>query len=435
MMKPSLVWLTVVLVAPDALAAANDFARGAAIELPAQPNAAYRFAVPADVYRWSTRDDLGDLRVLDGNGNEVPYTLRVPPGGDALTVWTDLPAFAMPAAATKPGSAAVNIELGTGGAVVAVHGAAPSSEAVSYLVDAAAYDAPIDELQVTWDTSGDVFVATSIDASDDLNAWRTVSQSTTLAVLTTDGRSVKLDRIALASVRAKYLKLGFARSLSVTGVRVRSREATAVARAGLTLDGQPNDDGVEFDTGGRFPVDRVAVELAAPTYLIEARLYSRPRDDGPWRDLGTRTFYRATAGATAVQSDPMAVSGQPHRHWRVTVTPKTPDSPRLRIEWLPPEIVFIAQGAAPYRLAYGQAGAVAREWPVADLLKRLDRPVDLDTLPAATALQAEMAGGPERLIPPPAPIDWRTVWLWAVLVIGVGVVAGLAFRLLRQAKS
>ena len=435
MTKRSFAWLVVVLTAADALAAASDFARGAIIELPAQPNAAYRFAVPADVYRWSTRDDLGDLRVLDNGGNEVPYAVRVPPGGDAWSAWTNLPTFAMPAAAATSGSAAVNIELGKDGAVVAVHGAAAPAEAGSYLIDASAYTTPIDELQVIWSTAGDVFVTTRIDASDDLNAWRTVLPSTTLANLTTAGQAVKLDRVTVGGLRTKYLKLGFDRNLTVTGVRVRTRTPTAAARAVETIDGTTRGDGIEFDTGGRFLVDRVSVQLQSPTYLIEARVSSRPRDDAPWRELGTRSFYRATAGDAVVESDPVAVPGQTHRHWRIVASPKPAETPRMRVEWVPHEVVFVAQGAAPYRLVYGQAGLTAREWPIPDLLRRIEHSPDLDALPAAVVHEPVMTGGPDRLVPPPAPIDWRTIWLWIVLVIGVGIVAGLALRLLRSGKG
>jgi len=428
--------LLMVLPAAHAAAIANDFARGVAIDLPTQRAAAYRIAVPADAYRWSTRDDLGDLRVLDDAGNEVPYALRVPPGGDVWTAWTDLPVFAMPAAAATPGSAAVNIELGAGGAVVAVHGAAVQSESGSYLIDASGYDATIDELQVVWSNSGDVFVTTGVDASADLNAWRTVVPSTTLANLTTAGQAVKLDRVAVSGgVHAKYLKLRFDRNLTVTGARARAHEPTAAARDGTTLDGTVGGDAVEFETGGRFPVDRVAVELDAPTYLIEARVYSRPRDDTPWRDIGTRSFYRATAGQSAVQSDAMSVGGQAHRYWRVVATPPSMSHPRFRIEWVPHEVVFVAQGTPPYRLVYGHAGLQAREWPIADLLKRLDPAADLATLPGASLRAPETLGGSDRLIPPPAPIDWRTIWLWVVLVIGVGIVAGLALRILRSGKG
>ena len=46
--------------------------------------------------------------------------------------------------------------------------------------------------------------------------------------------------------------------------------------------------------------------------------------------------------------------------------------------------------------------------------------------------EPQVLGGASRLIGEPAPIDWATIMLWSVLVIGVVVIGLLAFRLLRQ---
>src|SRR5262245_27817837 len=88
-------------------AASLEFARGAVLDLRDDGQPAYRVSVPEDVYLWTTRDDLGDLRVLDGAGNELPYAVRFPPGGDSVTEWSQLPTFALPAASAAKGSTAV----------------------------------------------------------------------------------------------------------------------------------------------------------------------------------------------------------------------------------------------------------------------------------------------------------------------------------------
>jgi hypothetical protein len=437
--RPFAIALVVGAGAIAANGASLDFARGAAIDLQTQgeKEPAYRLSLPEDVYRWSTRDDLGDVRVLDGAGAELPYAVRVPPGGDSVTEWIELPTFALPVAEPLQGSAAVNIELGSDGTVVAVHGAAPVAQAAAYLIDASRYERPIDELEIGWDTSvADVFVATGVSASNDLTDWRTVLTSTTLAALTTNGQSVKLDRIAVPALRAKYLKLGFDRPFAVTSARARSREPTAAPRASRVLEAVPRGDGFEFDTGGRFPIDRVGIELSAPTYLIEGTVYTRADEAARWQEIGHRAFYRATAGDTVAESDMLPVIPTHRRYWRVELG-KTPSdaTPRLRIGWIPQEIVFVVQGGPPYQLVYGHGGIAAREWPIADLLNRLTRSTDLGALPVAVALPAETLGGRERLAQPEAPIDWRTVTLWGVLVLGVGIVAGLALRLIRQGRD
>jgi hypothetical protein len=102
------------------------------------------------------------------------------------------------------------------------------------------------------------------------------------------------------------------------------------------------------------------------------------------------------------------------------------------VGWLPAELVFLKQGNSPYTLAYGQADLAGRQWPIGDLLSRLDSSDNLDELPMADWGEPQVLGGARRLIGEPAPIDWATIMLWSILVIGVGVIGLLAFRLLRQ---
>ena len=66
------------------------------------------------------------------------------------------------------------------------------------------------------------------------------------------------------------------------------------------------------------------------------------------------------------------------------------------------------------------------------LLARLDKDVEIQTVPLAGLSAANVLGGPGRLQPAPEPLDWETVLLWVVLVIGVTFVGLLAFRLVRQ---
>ena len=84
--------------------------------------------------------------------------------------------------------------------------------------------------------------------------------------------------------------------------------------------------------------------------------------------------------------------------------------------------------------AYGQAEQKGQQWPLKRLLSQLQGDagqLTLADIPSARAGEAQMLGGPARLEPPAEPIDWRTMVLWAVLVLGVAVVGGFAYRLLK----
>src|SRR4029453_789726 len=116
---------------------------------------------------------------------------------------------------------------------------------------------------------------------------------------------------------------------------------TAAPRASRAFDAVARADGFEFDTGGRFPIDRVAIELSAPTYLIEGTVYTRADETPRGEEIGRRVFYRATAGDTVAESDMLPVIPTHHRYWRVELGTKPNDAtPRLRIGWIPQEIVF-----------------------------------------------------------------------------------------------
>ena len=60
-----------------AAGAADHFSQRFALELESGA-AYYTVTVPAAVYAASQRSDLGDVRVLNGDGEPVPYSLETP---------------------------------------------------------------------------------------------------------------------------------------------------------------------------------------------------------------------------------------------------------------------------------------------------------------------------------------------------------------------
>lgn len=430
--------LTIVLTSSFAEARPMEFARGRLVLPGADP--VQHAPLPADVYEWVVREDLGDLRLYDRAGNEIPHAVRRPASIDAHSPWQNLPLFALPRPTASGSPAAVNIELGDGGAVVAVHGpGVGSTDAVDYLIDASGYDAAISELEFGWAEDSANFVGRfRLERSDDLDAWQVVTPSLTLAALATEGGRVLANRVAANVAQPRYLKLhalDSAPTVTVGSVAVRSRVNQAPQRDWKVLTGVEVDGGVEFDTGGLFPVDRISLELEAGSYLFEARLYSRPDGRSTWRDRGVRSFYRASVAGTTVAGEPIAYAALHDRFWRAEPTVDTGERPRLRIGWLPDELVFLNQGEPPFTLAYGQSRVTARAWPMEELRERLAGDRTLEQIAPARFGEPEMLGGADRRLPRPEPVDWRTIILWVILVLAVAAIGGLAWRLVRSSPA
>lgn len=435
----SAITILLLLATTRVSAGVTDYAYARPIVL-AGDGAVQRVSVPQDVYEVSVVADLGDLRIFDGKGEELPYTLQRPPASKSASEWQDLPVFAWPETPPSEDAAKVDIELGEGGAVVAVHGAKSEQDVQRHLIDATSFRDPISEIEMTWPDNTAPFVATlRIEASDDLGVWRVAANNASLAALESDGHRVKVDRIGVGGVRAKYLRVSQAAGsapLAITHVRARSEGLSAVRRDWKSVAGKPVDAVIEFDVGGRFPIDRVEIERTAQSFLDELVISSRADARARWRQHGRRSFYRVSVDGHVVTSEPLAVDRTTDRHWRAERSGEALDSDiRLRIGWIPHTLAFVALGSPPYTLAYGRAGGTPRSWPLDEIRKRLAAGERLDELPEAALGERMDAGGVRRLTPPPAPIDWQTVTLWAVLVLGVLAVAALAIRLVRSSRG
>lgn len=425
-----------VLAASRVYAGVSDYAYARPIVL-AGDGVVQRVSVPQDVYEVSVVAGLGDVRIFDSNGEELPYTLQRPAAAKSASEWRVLPAFAWPEQSTSADAAKVDIELGEGGAVVAVHGAQSRQDVQRYLIDATSFDDAISEIEVEWPEDTAPFVATlHVEASDDLNAWRVVAAQASLAALVSDGHRVEVDRIAVGGARTKYLRIAQAAGdspLAITRVRARSEAFSAVRRDSKDVAGRRVNGGLEFEVGGRFPIDRVEIDRVAASFLDELVVSSRVDDDTRWRQRGRRSFYRVSVDDHVVTSEPLTVDSVTDRQWRLERPGEMLDADiRLRIGWIPHTLAFVALGSPPYTLAYGRAGGTPRSWPLDEIRKRLSAGERLDELPEAALGERVDAGGVRRLTAPPTPIDWQTVTLWTVLVLGVLVVAVLAIRLVRR---
>jgi hypothetical protein len=438
------------LLAATAASEPAEFARGRVISVP-EGSVGARFGLPQDVYEWATRADLGDVRLLDGTGEEVAYTIRRPETREEPSDWKDAAFFGLPDGDVGSGAdSRVEVDVDAGGTVIAIRGQpAAARPFVGFLVDAGPAGEPATDLRLEWSPgSGDFVGRVSIEASDDLDEWRQVVQRAAIARLTGPGQSgtaepgqddaqILLDRLELPAVRQRYLKITQVEgngSLELTRVQLRHRRSELPDRQWKDLDGRAVDDGFEFSTGGSFPVDRVTLVQgdSSQRYLLAARLFSRSDPGVPWRSRGRRAFYQAVVSGVAVTSEPLKISTG-DRHWRVEPDGELVADLRLRIGWLPDEFVFLQQGPSPYLLVYGQAGLHGRQWPLTDLLARLGdgKRARLADVPLATVGEPQVLGGPDRLVAV-RETDWRTLLLWAVLLLGVAVVGTLAYRLLRS---
>ena len=411
----------------------KDFAyEQLAISAEAAP--AYRFALPLNVYQNTFREDLADLRVFNADGIAVPFSLSRPTAQAPIhQAPVALPLFPLHEGArilidgvhltiNSPGSA-VNLQTQNG---------APSDGSVRhYLLDARAFDSALSALQLAWPDAAAQFTGRlSVEVSDDLAAWRTLTSAAPIANLRANGQTLVANRVEFAPTKAKFWRLswlGVAPSVELTGILAeQAASLTEPARASLEVIGirDPKDaPEYTFDLSAHPPVSRLNVSLPDPNSVVEVELSSRSTRDAAWRVVARSSIYRIRTPDGEQQSSPIEVRQDTDRYWhaRIISVAYSPQAPlRLHVEWIPNEVTFLAQGQAPFLLVYGSASARHAESDLSHL------PATLAIAPA-TLGAAEVSGGPARLVASPTPFPRARVALWSVLLLAVVLLSWMAY--------
>lgn len=446
-----------IVVAWAALACASAVPEGYAYTWPVElegEGGAYRVELGEDVYRRLVRYDLADLVAIDANGREIPFG-PVPREDESrpelLRTTTVLPWFRMPRAAEASVSETVELHVVRGAdgrlAPVARTTVVQPSASEDVLVDASAVPGGIDVLEVALDpASGDTSLRVDVLASDDLDAWRTPVRAQPLVALRHGGRALVRDRIELPAVDADYLLLRISGEGTGTlpvarivahsaqyapGVPAPARRAIAPASAA-----DPVERGAwRYDTGGPFPVERVALELGDANSVVHARIESRPSESVPWTPRASTTAFRIDTGEGELSSAAQDLMPVRDRYWRVIATPGTAGAPTLVLGYRPDPYLLLAQGPAPYRLAGGSHIERRAPYPLVELVDTVRASVGPSwspmraTLGAGSPVPGAVAG------PPPVEWPWLRWSLWIVLVAGAAGIVAMVAKLLRERSA
>lgn len=438
-------WLLAAAAAAQVPLSPQDFASGLELRLEGS-DGLYRLSLPAEVYRGVVRADLADLRVFNAAAEQVPFQLQRP-ATPAAESWRNLPLFPLPAAAGSEDSALrLRIERDAGGAVLQVEAERTGTAATpnAYLLDASALPQAMTALEVDWEeqmeNGGSHRV--QLEGSDDLQQWRLLVTEATLLQLQYRGEHLSRRRLDLPATRFRYLRLSTATGSppwQVTAVRALLASGTAEPeRQWLHLPGSASaGNRLEFlfDSGGHFPVDRLQLQLPQPNTLVQVSLHSRERETGPWQQRAGGLAYRLNREGTTLVSPDLVTPVCADRYWllRLERGELGQGSPELGLGWQPHQLTFVARGAGPFLLAYGSGRVItAADGALLAQLTAQSRS-KMPALPAHIGEQRSLGGPAARDARPP--FAWSTWLLWGTLLLGVVLLAAMAWRLYRQLQG
>lgn len=430
----------------------HDYAYAFTIETPTGvESSAWRIDLDPAVYAWLRDPALRDIAVFNAEGEPVPCArVAADMTASARERTEPLPLLALPADDTSAsGDLRLLIERDAQGRLRrldAGDGTTTKAGERAWLIDASGLDATIERLVLAWEAPASGVVARfEISSGDDLEHWRHVGEGSVLSLREGDAHLDRND-IALPDVRAKYLRLRRLDDGTVlAGLRVSARvieraDATPLRRwiDARAIELPADERGIAaryaYALPAALPVEQARVELASDNAL--AALTLSAREGTASRELARFTAFRVRSGEETLRNgDIDLVAGGRQDTFRIDARTPLAAAPRLAFAFRPDRFVFLAEGAAPYRLAVGSATARRPDYPLEAALASLRASRGKDWQPPqATVGAGRASGGDAALQPPPAPTPWRQWLLWGVLALGAALVGAFALSLLRERK-
>lgn len=428
----------------------RDYATGMTLET-SSSSPWYRVALPREVYQHSAWPDLRDVRVFNQQGERVPFTLMTKPTPPAVADSVALRLFPLAASpiATTEASAPQTIRLkAANGVEINLEGDEAKSVGQSYLLtlpDSREASLRLTQLQLDWAASNASWQGkASVYASRDLSHWQRIQENAPLMDLSRDGERLKMNTVAaeltLSPKGRRYLLLVLDPQTpmpELTGVRAvaqpqeplteRIQLPAAVAKATSTEAiwqwDQPQ------------PLSTLSITLMEEGVLpVEIAWRSDAKSE--WRPLAKSVLFNVNDQTQAA----FPLSANVVEAIRITtVDAHLPETlPGVTGAREAKVLIFNAQGKGPYMLAWGNKAAENVALSLNQLIpESLPASKNIETLPWAQPLETVKLGGDARLQAVSAGEQqklWVALAVWAVLIVGVGALLMVAWRIWREAR-
>lgn len=420
-------------------------------------NAVVQLRLPKEVYLNSRSATLSDLRLFDANGKMLPYAFMQPAPRVQARI-AQFPVKMFPVPVTGNGADIQNdveIRTSTDGSVTSVttrHSASgqPRQEAGGTLVldlgkSTGTPNRQVNALVFALPDGVDNYQAqVQLEVSDDLQQWETAGFARLSRFRNSNLDVLQNSRMEFAARSFRYARLSWRQGQPVqfTSVVAESPESTEVLPALDSVILQPREglipEELVYEASIAIPVRRMNLTFTEPNIVMPVLIGShvkRPADGtiafAPRRQA---TFFKINQDGQERTSGALALDDLHAQAWVVRPVEKSSARPQMTLSWAPEALVFMASGAPPYTLHFGRPGAAPVQRDLAQVapgfstaeLQALEQAVPGKLAQISTVQALEDDHGAARL---------RIIALWSVLLLGVGVLAFMAWRLLRQMKD
>jgi hypothetical protein len=432
-------------------------------------NAVVQLRLPQAVYLHARSAELRDLRIFNGSGKSLPFTLMAP-ASQAQANRREQPATLFPVLQGGAQNAAANkdfkIHTSSDGAVISVtthiggkvQKVADGAQLDTLVLDMgksdtstrAAYDALTFALPAGMDN---YHAQVDLETSDDLRQWEALGYANLSWMSNSEQKTLVSNRMEFAPRAFRYARLTWrdGKPLKFAAIVAESSTLTDVAPEEMSVLLKPAsgkfDGDLVYASALAIPVRRINVQLDNQNVVLPALLGEYVELPALKGSTATRWEFRPSVQATFFQilqdgkqrRSGDVIVGQVHQsNWVLRSPAAAGAQPMLKLSWVPDTLVFMASGPGPYTLSMGrdkidsaQRGLeqVAPGFSLLELSK-------VEQAQSGPVQAAAVAKADDSAAQQAADAATRRMWmLWGVLLLGVVVLGVMAWKLVGQMKS
>lgn len=425
----------------------HEYARGFEL-ITEQQSAIYKLALPESVYNTVSKKDYSDIRIFNQNNEPVPHVIKqsnIKTGTKVTSL--ELPFFPIASEEISLANNALDITVTSEGKVVRIQTEGGVRElnqdtVKHYLIDASHINTSINSIDFKLNGLESGYAkAFRLDYSNDLNQWQTLVDYATLTELKYGQYALKNTRVKLPHKNIKYIRftwLGDVDTLAITSVKANFKDEYLAEKkywsTSRLIDKKSGEATYVFDTDGVFNIEQIDIELPEDNTLVDVIIESRADENSPWKKRFNGIFYKLYFEKLKLTGKPVTVSSTKDRYWQIKF--QSTDGigniePVLKYAWRPNYLYFLARGNAPYVLAFGNANTNINNHVASRLMNVLNQDVSNDMVALAKIGKEIILKGETALIVKKT-LPWQRIALWAILIIGVIVIATMVIRLVRN---
>jgi hypothetical protein len=426
----------------------------------------YELLLPLEVYRGVAQSNLADIRVFNSTNQVVPHALYQQTASTRdKQKSVSLPFFPIyKVSKEQNGNIELTVRKDAKGSLVKLKTSDAASKKEKtlayYLFDASQLkDQAVHSIKIQWARVGKGgLYAVELQGSDNLNQWTTLMKDS-LSDISYQGKTITNDLLYTRGTQYLYYRLKFdARTFAITKVDAHTLHNEVVSRVksrttlvkGEKLELPEHQEYVEFryDLGGFLPIHQIRVSLPEGNFFARAHVWGikvaeeihDPTAEQLRHSLWNGQLIKISLNNKTTQLNSIHLPTQ-YQHYRFLIvrfygahTTGLKQAPQLTLQWVPRRLIFLAQGKGPYKIAFGHPDLDNSEFDFIGLTELIESQAGKKLQPVLIKHGKATRQTAQRVLEEEdtGASNWV---LWAVLILGVGILGFMALAIRNQLRS